>query len=105
MSVSDLIGRWNKKLSKEEYIKEQFPDEGWGDGPIVKKLVTVNGLEMLRVEQAASETSYNTLQYLFFKNDKVYSFYLYPYQPTGDPILAKNYEDFQKLLYTFKFTK
>lgn len=105
VKVSDLIGRYDKKLSKEEYIQENFPDDGFGgDVLIIKKWVNINNVEMLRVEQTVSGASGKTLEYIYFKNDKSYSFYLYPYDTTNGSMSARNLEDFEKLVSTFKFT-
>ncbi len=105
VGTSDLIGRWNKQLSVDEYIKEYYPDDGWGDGPIVKKTININGMEMLRIESPTCCTSSRELKYLYFNNDKAYFFYLYPYEPEKDLLYEQNYKDFQNLINTFKFTK
>ncbi len=103
------IGIWQigklVNVSKEEYIQTNFTGTSFVyDSSGTKKWVNINGMDMLRVERMAAGAGNRTLNYLYFKDDKVYSFYLYPYNPNESTVLAKIYEDFQGLVSSFKFT-
>lgn len=100
VSVSELNGVWGEKISVAEYIK------GFDPGIISKNEVTINGLSMVRIERSEEEANANTLHYLYFKNDKVFSFYLYPLDyGFSSNLYNKNVKDFEKLISTFRFTE
>jgi len=115
IGVFDLVDIDDKEISKEEYIKENFSEDNFGGDDInVKKWANINKLEMLRVEQGVSgkrnklfdfsDKNKSDLQYLYFKDGKVYIFYLSPYEPTSGSVSAENYKDFEKIVSTFRFT-
>lgn len=67
-----------------------------------KEWQTINGIEVLRIKTRSPHASYDFLYYIIFKEDKVYSLHLYPYNKT-DPVYSKNIEIFDTMLSTFKF--
>jgi hypothetical protein len=106
----DTQGNKNIPITRDEYIKWQFPEEGFeGPGSLVKKWVKINGLDMLQVVIAPAGNGHYNLQYVYFKDDKnLYSFDLWPYEPNEKdqtPEMKQNYNDFKNILSTFKFTK
>lgn len=103
VGVNNMKGAYDKKLTQEEYIQDISSDNDYTGKPTSIKWVKINKFNMFRVEHK-NENMFHTLSYYYFNDGKVFNFYLYPFSDSDMNSLS-DFEDFEKMVTTFKFTK
>lgn len=103
-ALGDQISIWtgplwdfhNKPTTVEKYIENELEENMFSGKPTKHTSFTKDGYEVHIIEHRNPSIE-QTLDYIFFKGDRVYRFYLFPYEPN-----SQNEKDFQIIVNSWK---
>lgn len=103
--VRELKDRENNAMTKVQYITEYYSEYSDYRGYQSVRRDNINGKEMLFVENQSPHEEYTLYEYVYFEDEKVYSFYAHYAGYTENPDLVKGYRDFKDIVATLEVFK